>query len=80
MGSLAGWKLFSYGLLFDYQIWIRYRVRDIAHLTENGYYPEEIQQVDMFSRTYHVEPVVRLEEYTSLKALYNNVAKELNTA
>jgi 23S rRNA (uracil1939-C5)-methyltransferase len=35
--------------------------RDLKYLTEKGYKVEEIQPVDMFPQTFHVECVVRLE-------------------
>jgi 23S rRNA (uracil1939-C5)-methyltransferase len=35
--------------------------RDLEILTKNGYTVEEIQPVDMFPQTYHVECIVRLE-------------------
>lgn len=34
--------------------------RDLKFLTKNGYTVEEIQPVDMFPQTYHVECIVRI--------------------
>ena len=34
--------------------------RDLQYLVKNGYKVEEIQPVDMFPHTYHVETVVRI--------------------
>jgi 23S rRNA (uracil1939-C5)-methyltransferase len=36
--------------------------RDLSHLTKNGYKVTEIQPVDMFPQTFHVECIVRLEK------------------
>jgi len=40
--------------------------RDLAILAEQGYKTEEIQPVDMFPHTHHVENVARVERKRSL--------------
>jgi 23S rRNA (uracil1939-C5)-methyltransferase len=39
--------------------------RDLKYLTKHGYTVEEIQPVEMFPQTYHVETVVKLSKVTS---------------
>jgi 23S rRNA (uracil1939-C5)-methyltransferase len=39
--------------------------RDLKYLTEHGYVVEEIQPVDMFPQTYHVETIVKLNKVTA---------------
>jgi 23S rRNA (uracil1939-C5)-methyltransferase len=39
--------------------------RDLKYLTKHGYTVEEIQPVEMFPQTYHVETVVKLSKITS---------------
>lgn len=43
------------------------QARDLKYLTQHGYKVEEIQPVDMFPHTYHVETIVKIQRKKSAK-------------
>jgi 23S rRNA (uracil1939-C5)-methyltransferase len=49
--------------------------RDLKYLTKHGYTVEEIQPVEMFPQTYHVETVVKLNKVTSTSSRLRNGEK-----